>query len=63
MYFFIDSEKPIITRRCYPEKDKDGCTKVMGGTDCFCNSDKCNGATGKWISKILITLLLFTIRM
>ena len=65
IYLFIDDENKTISRGCYKKKDEEnGCkTSKSGVTDCYCDMDKCNGATEKWISTTLMILLFVTMRM
>ena len=60
----IDDKNMTVLRGCYGLKVKNGCIKGQSGEiNCNCDTDKCNGATGKWISTFLMILLLFIRRM
>ena len=67
IYLFIGDENKTISRGCYKKKDmENGCLyryTSIGGADCYCDMDKCNGATEKWISTTLMILLFVTMRM
>ena len=53
-----------VSRGCLGFQKENGCIKEQsGGIDCYCNTNKCNGATGKWISTFLMNLLFVPMRM